>query len=96
MNHKDYFNEANESLASFGQFGLRILTTDAVADEAFVCVQALETSVISSDLVPYTTPKGDIIGDTSITALTLSKGCIIYGRFLGLQVSSGKIIAYKG
>jgi hypothetical protein len=36
------------------------------------------------------------IGDTSITSLALTAGTVIYGRFVDLQVASGKVIAYKG
>lgn len=96
MKHKDYFNESNESLASFGQFGLRVLTTDAVAGETFVAIQALENSVITADLEAYPTPNLEVIGDSSITSLSLPKGLIIYGRFINLEIASGKVIAYKG
>ena len=96
MAHKDYFNESNQSLASFGQFGIRVLTTDATAGEAFVAIQALENSVISSDLEAYNTATSELVGDESFASLSLSKGMIIYGRFINLQVASGKVIAYKG
>jgi len=93
---KDYFNNQNQSMASFGQFGLRVLTSNATAGETFVAIQVLEDTVITATLLPYVTPKGDAIGDTSITALALTAGTIIYGRFVALEVASGKVIAYKG
>lgn len=93
---KDYFNTGNSALSSFGQFGMRVLTSNAIATEEFVAIQVLEDAVITSTLLPYVTPKGNAIGDTSITALALTAGTIIYGRFVALQVASGKVIAYKG
>ena len=93
MAHKNLFYENNENLANFGQFGIRVLTTNATAGETFVAIQVLEDAVISSTLVA--TENGEI-GDTSITALSLTAGTVIYGRFVNLEVASGKVIAYKG
>lgn len=89
---RDLSYEGNENLASFGQFGLRVLTGSSVADETFVAIQAVEDSVVSSDLNAY----NSYIGDTSITDLALAKGMVIYGQFENIVVSSGKVIAYKG
>lgn len=93
---RDYFNTGNQALSSFGQFGMRVLTTNAIATEEFVAIQVLEDAVITATLLPYVTPKGNAIGDTSITALALTAGTIIYGRFVALEVASGKVIVYKG
>ena len=93
---KDYFNDGNQGLGALGQLGLRVLTGNAIAGETFVAIQVLEDAVISCDLLPYTTPKGNEIGDTSITSLSLTAGTVIYGRFVDLEVASGKVIAYQG
>ena len=93
MGHKNYFYNANSNSASFGQFGLRVLTTNATAGETFVAIQVLEDAVISTDLNANENAE---IGDTSITSLSLTAGTVIYGRFVNLQVASGKVIAYKG
>ena len=91
---KDYNYNANTNQASFGQFGLRVLTTNATAEETFVAVQVITDAVISATLTANEST-GEI-GDTSITSLALTAGTIIYGRFVNLQVASGKVIAYKG
>lgn len=97
MKHKDYFNGANQGLASFGQFGIRVLDAEsAVEGETFVAIQVLTDAVITSKLNPYPTPAGEIVGDTDIASLALTAGTVIYGRFYDLDVESGKVIAYKG
>jgi hypothetical protein len=88
---ENYFYSGTGRFGSFGQFGMRVLTTNAVVGETFVAIQAMEDSVISATLNTY---EGRI-GDTSITSLTLLAGTVIYGRFVNLQVASGKVIAYK-
>lgn len=94
--HRQLTFEGNENLANFGQFGIRVLTSNAIVDETFIAIQSIEDCVISADLVTLVAPDGPVIGDSSITSLALSAGTIIYGRFVGLQVASGKVIAYKG
>lgn len=97
MKHKDYFNGANQGLASFGQFGLRVLNAEAsIQGETFIAIQVLTDAVINSKLKPYPTPDSEIIGDTDLTSLALTAGTIIYGRFYDVDVASGKVIAYKG
>jgi len=91
---KDYNYNANTNQASLGQFGLRILTTNATTGETFVAIQVLTDAVISATLTANEST-GEI-GDTSITSLALTAGTVIYGRFVDLQVASGKVIAYKG
>jgi hypothetical protein len=91
---KDYNYSANTNQASLGQFGLRILTTNATVGETFVAIQVLTDAVISATLTANEST-GEI-GDTSITSLALTAGTVIYGRFVDLQVASGKVIAYKG
>jgi hypothetical protein len=89
---RDLKYDINENRASFGQFGLRVLTTDATAGETFIAIQVLEDAVISSDLSLLDGESGD----TSITSLSLTAGTVIYGIFVNLEVASGKVIAYKG
>ena len=91
---KDYNYNANTNQSAFGQFGLRVLTTNATTGEEFVAIQVLTDAVISATLTANQST-GEI-GDTSITSLALTAGTIIYGRFVNLQVASGKVIAYKG
>jgi hypothetical protein len=93
MKHKDYFNEGNQGLGAFGQFGLRVLTSNATVGETFVAIQVLEDATITATL---TANEQGTIGDSTITSLDLTAGTIIYGRFVDLQVASGKVIAYKG
>jgi hypothetical protein len=90
--NENYFEQSNVNNIQFGQFGLRVLTGNAVVGEGFVAIQAMEDSVISCDINSYS----DVGGDTVITSLTLLAGSVIYGRFVNLQVASGKVIAYKG
>lgn len=93
MAHKSMTYEGNNNIASFGQFGIRVLTTNATVGETFIAIQVLEDAVISSTL---TANEVGEIGDASITSLALTAGTVIYGRFIDLQVASGKVIAYKG
>ena len=93
MEHKNYFYDGNYTLASFGQFGLRVLTTNATVGETFVAIQVITDAVISATL---NANESEEIGDSSITSLSLTAGTVIYGRFVNLQVASGKVIAYKG
>ena len=93
MENKNYSYNANANSASFGQNGLRVLTTNATAGETFVAIQVLEDAVISATL--NANESGEI-GDASISSLSLTAGNVIYGRFVNLQVASGKVIAYKG
>ncbi len=93
MTHKSMTYEGNENLASFGQFGIRVLTSNATVGETFIAIQVITDAVISATL---TANESGEIGDTSITSLALTAGTVIYGRFVDLQVASGKVIAYKG
>ena len=97
MSIRNYLYTANQNRASLGQFGLRVLTTNAEVGETFIAIQVLEDAVISSDLLELA-PQNEYpsIGDSSITALSLTAGTVIYGRFVNLEVASGKVIAYKG
>lgn len=92
MGHKNLEYNTNFNNATLGQFGLRVLTGNATAGETFVAIQVLEDAVITSDLVGLNSN----IGDTEITSLALTAGTVIYGRFVNLEVASGKVIAYKG
>jgi hypothetical protein len=93
MKHKDYFNEGNQGLGAFGQFGIRVLIEDAIPGETFIAIQVITDATISATL---TANEQGEIGDSSITSLDLTAGTVIYGRFVDLQVASGKVIAYKG
>lgn len=106
MSHYSFYHGETANMAGFGQYGLRVLTSNAVEGETFVAIQAIADSVISSTLVPLPGvappsvglggfPTGEV-GDTTITSLALAKGMVICGRFVDLQVVSGKVIAYKG
>lgn len=92
MAHKNLEYTTNFNKATLGQFGIRVLTGNATAGETFVAIQVLEDAVITSDLAEL---DGNI-GDTTITSLALTAGTVIYGRFVNLEVASGKVIAYKG
>jgi len=92
MGHVKLDNQYNIGLAQFGYFGLRVLTGNSEIGETFNAIQAVEDSVISSDIVQLTGYQGD----ETITSLELMAGTVIYGRFVNIEVSSGKVIAYKG
>lgn len=100
---KDLYENGNNNMAEFGQFGLRVITGTSTAGELFVALQALEDTEFSCNLLPYKTNStaysgsaAELIGDTSLTSVTLLAGTIIYGRFESVVVASGKLIAYKG
>lgn len=92
MTHVKLDNSSNPGLAEFAHFGIRVLTGNSIIGETFNAIQAVTDSVISSEL----TQLEGFEGDSSITSLELTSGMVIYGRFVNIQVSSGKIIAYKG
>lgn len=90
---ENYKYESDDSLfklLNFGQLGLRILTGNAIIGEKFVVIQSITNCVISCKLDPINN------SDSTITSLQLTAGMVIYGRFYDLEVTSGKIIAYKG
>ena len=67
----------------------RITTTDATTPDTgfvFVAIQVTEDAV-------FTTLTGNM---ANTTALTLSAGLVIYGRFTSITLTSGKVIAYMG
>ena len=92
MGHINLDNASNTGVASFGQFGLRVLTQAANEGESFIAIQVLEDAIITSNLRDL----DGVIGDSVITDLELKAGTIIYGRFYNLIVDDGKVIAYKG
>jgi hypothetical protein len=96
MEHLEYAIVGNQGVGQFGQYGLRILTGNAIPKETFIAIQVITDCVISSKLKPYQIPGAEIVGDDTITSLSLEAGTIIYGRFYDLEVASGKVIAYKG
>ncbi len=96
MEHLEYALEGNQGVGQFGQYGLRVLTSNAIAGETFIAIQVITDCVITSKLDSYQTNNIEIIGDSVITSLALEAGTVIYGRFYDLEVASGKVIAYKG
>ena len=96
MQHLDYALNGNQGVGQFGQYGLRVLTSNAIAGETFIAIQVITDCVITSKLDSYQTNNIEIIGDSVITSLALEAGTVIYGRFYDLEVASGKVIAYKG
>jgi hypothetical protein len=96
MENLDYALNGNQGVGQFGQYGLRVLTGNAVVGESFVAIQVITDCVITSKLRAYKTNLREVVGDTVITSLALESGTIIYGRFFDLEVASGKVIAYKG
>jgi hypothetical protein len=96
MQHLDYALNGNQGVGQFGQYGLRVLTSNATAGETFIAIQVITDCVITSKLQSYQSNNIEIIGDSVITSLALEAGTVIYGRFYDLEVASGKVIAYKG
>jgi len=96
MQHLDYALNGNQGVGQFGQYGLRVLTSNAISGETFIAIQVIADCVISTKLKSYESNNIEIIGDSAINNLTLDAGTIIYGRFYDLEVASGKVIAYKG
>lgn len=79
----------NFQKVSFGDFGLRILSSGetSVVGEKFAAIQVLADCVVG-----FTNNTEG--GDTTITNLSLNAGQAIYGNFSAISLSSGKIIAY--
>ncbi len=87
MSYENINKEGNFYQTSTGDYGFRYITSAStpVSGEAYRAIQ-----VISDASVTTTTAVGD-----ALTAVTLSEGTIIYGKFDSVSVSSGAVIAYK-
>ena len=79
--------EAIENKLSFGDYGLRVLTSTSTAGEYFCALYATEASQIDA------TNECDG-GDVTITNLALPAGGVIYGNFTSITVDSGTVIGY--
>lgn len=88
MGYANINNPANYQLASFGQFGLRLIQVGQVlpAGEKYRVIQALEATVISFD--------NEAGGDPSVAALAIPAGFVLYGLFSNVSLTSGSVIAY--
>ena len=88
--------------------GTTAVTCDVEA-KVFVAIQFLEDTVFDSgaggliaeteQLFPDDTGTGTLIdsdGGAAIDGITFPKGMILYGRYDGFKLSSGKVIAYVG
>lgn len=72
---------------SFGDKGLRVISSNSLEGENFCAIQALEFTTFSAD-------NNTVDGDISVTNLSIGSGVIVYGNFDNISVSTGKIIAY--
>jgi|TARA_R100001530_G_scaffold59979_2_gene43386 hypothetical protein len=83
--------------------------TCAVGTGVFVAIQFIEDSVFDSgaggliaeteQLFPDDTGTGTLIdadGGAAIDGITFPKGSILYGRYDGFKLASGKVVAYVG
>lgn len=88
MSYSNINNPANYQLASFGQFGFRLIGAagSGQAGEHYRVVYALEDSVIA-----VTAEAGDNLAGQTILA-----GTAIYGLFSDVTVSTGTVLAYIG
>lgn len=81
---------------SMGEFGFEYISDTevhtATGGKVFVAIQVVSDAVINAIT---TDPKAKITGNT-FTGETLSTGTIIRGKFLTIDLTSGKVIAYKG
>lgn len=79
--------EGNENRLSFGDYGLRVLTSTSVADEYFGAIMATEDTTVTFN--------NDCDGgDSTITSLSLLAGMTVYGNITTVVVASGKLIGY--
>lgn len=79
--------ESNENRLSFGDYGLRVLTTTSTEGEYFGALYATEESQVD-----FTNETDG--GDTTITNLVLLAGQVVYGNITDVTVDSGKVIGY--
>jgi len=80
-------HESNENRLSFGDYGMRVLTSTSSAGEYFGVLYATEDSQVD-----FTNDCDG--GDTSITNLILLAGQQVYGNITTVTVDSGKVIGY--
>lgn len=85
----DLIHESNENLLSFGQYGLRILTSTSAAGEYFCALYALEGSQVD-----FTNNSINSEGDTTVSNLSIPSGGMIYGKFSDITVDSGTVVGY--
>jgi hypothetical protein len=85
MAYENISKEGNFYQSATGDYGFRLLEAAESATDGFRAIQALEASEVTT-----TTQVGD-----ALTAVALSEGSIIYGKFDSVTCVSGKVLAYK-
>lgn len=87
MSYENISKEGNFYQTSTGDYGFRVIdsASSAVAGESYRAVQVIADAVVTT-----TTAVGD-----ALTAVSLTEGTIVYGKFDSVSVSSGVVIAYK-
>lgn len=87
MSYENINKEGNFYQTSTADYGFRVITSAStpVSGESYRAIQVLGDAVVTT-----TTTAGD-----ALTAVSLSEGTMIYGKFDTVSVSSGTILAYK-
>lgn len=80
--------ETDAALVSLGQRGFVYVGDTAATSGNFAAIQIISDTVFAS-LSALNSTVGGLVGET------LLSGTIIYGPFTNLQLTSGKVIAYK-
>ena len=91
MGYSNITNPVNYQLASFGQSGLRVITSSftPVSGEYYRSFEVVGSTAAATATVTATSVNG-----SNITALELINGTKVQGLFSSLSVSAGTIIAY--
>jgi len=104
-------NPGVASQAAFGQLGSTHIATQGIhvppSGRAYVVITCLEdvtfTTLTAEDatehfgtVVPDPNPDLDGVGSPVTTSTIFPKGITIYGRYSGITLNSGKVLAYHG
>jgi hypothetical protein len=102
-------NPGVASQAAFGQLGSTHIVTQGIhvppSGRAYVVITCLEdvtfTTLTAEDATehfssetPVADPEG--VGSSVTTSTIFPKGITIYGRYSGITLNSGKVLAYHG
>ena len=84
------------AIAYSGEWGFKRLTgtESSTAGDEFIAIQAVADTVIDFDTVLR--DDAHVRSETSVTALPIPAGVVIYGRFDNLVLTSGDVIAIFG
>ena len=92
------FTVAEAQNAALGQSGAKFISDNAEHTGTFVAIQCIEDTIFAT-LTPADTTYGYGVGSyngNTMASITIPAGTVIYGRWKTIDLTSGKVIAYRG